>query len=225
VYNDLDGEVVNLFRVVRDRGDELVRVLELTPFSREEYRESFEVSEEPIEQARRTVIRSMMGFGSNALCRGIQSGFRSNSNRSGTTPAHDWRNYPDCLKAIIERLQAVVIENRDAEGLMLQHDSVETLHYCDPPYVHDTRSAKVHGHHGYSYEMTDAQHEQMAEVLDSLQGMVVVSGYHSALYDRLFDGWNRLEREALADGAKDRVEVLWFNEAAWAGKSQGRLDF
>jgi DNA adenine methylase len=167
----------------------------------------------------------MMGFGSNALCRGIQSGFRANSNRSGTTPAHDWKNYPECLRAIIERLQAVVIENRDAEGLILQHDSVETLHYCDPPYVHDTRSAKVHGHHGYSYEMTDAQHEQMAEVLDSLQGMVVISGYHSALYDRLFNGWNRLERLALADGARDRVEVLWFNEAAWVGKSQARLDF
>jgi DNA adenine methylase len=225
VYNDLDGEVVNLFKVVRDRGMELIRVLELTPFARAEYRESFEVSEDPIEQARRTVIRSMMGFGSNALCRNIQSGFRSNSNRSGTTPAHDWKNYPDCLKAIIERLQAVVIENRDAEGLMFQHDSEETLHYCDPPYVHDTRSAKVHGHHGYTYEMDDVQHEQMAESLNELKGMVIVSGYECPLYDRLFSDWHTIERTALADGAKERTEILWFNEAAWAGRSQQSMNF
>lgn len=225
VYNDLDGEIVNLFRVVRNNGDDLIRVLQLTPFSRDEYRESFEVIEDPIEQARRTVIRSMMGFGSNALCRNIQSGFRSNSNRSGTTPAHDWKNYPECLVAIIERLRGVVIENRDAEGLMFQHDSEETLHYCDPPYVHETRSSKVHGHHGYTYEMSDAQHEQMAEMLEELQGMVVLSGYGGGLYDRLFAEWHSIERAALADGAKERTEMLWFNDAAWAAKGQGLMDF
>lgn len=225
VYNDLDGEIVNLFKVVRDRGDELISVLKLTPFARTEYRESFEVSEDTVEQARRTVMRSMMGFGSNALCRNSQSGFRSNSNRSGTTPAHDWSNYPDCLKGIIERLRGVVIENRDAEGLMFQHDSHETLHYCDPPYVHGTRSPKVHGHHGYTYEMTDAQHEQMAETLNQLKGMVIVSGYACELYGRLFDGWRSVERTALADGAKERTEVLWFNNAAWAAKGQQTMDF
>lgn len=225
VYNDLDGEIVNLFKLTRDQGAELIRILELTPFSRDEYGNSFAVSEDPLEQARRTVIRSMMGFGSNALCRNIQSGFRSNSNRSGTTPAHDWKNYPGCLKAIIERLRGVVIENRDAEGLMFQHDSEETLHYCDPPYVHETRSAKVHGHHGYTYEMTDAEHEQMAESVKELRGMVMISGYRCGMYDRLFSGWERIERAALADGAKDRIEVLWFNEKAWVGKSQGQLAY
>jgi len=86
IYNDLDNEIVNLFRVGRARGDELRRALELTPFSRVEYRLSFEVSDDPVEQARRTVTRSLMGFGSNALCRLVKSGFRANSNRSGTTP-------------------------------------------------------------------------------------------------------------------------------------------
>lgn len=225
VYNDLDGEIVNLFRMVRDRGGELIRLLELTPFARTEYRESFEVSGDPLEQARRTVIRSMMGFGSNALCRNIKSGFRSNSNMSGTTPAHDWRNYPSCLQGIIDRLRGVVIENRDAEGLMFQHDSEETLHYCDPPYVHESRSAKVHGHHGYTHEMTDAQHRQMAQTLAELRGMVVVSGYECTLYGNLFVGWQRIERASLADGARARKEILWFNEAAWAARSQGSMEF
>lgn len=225
VYNDLDGELVNLFRVVRDRGHELIRKLELTPFSRDEYRESFDLSADPLEQAHRTVTRSFMGFGSNALCRDIQSGFRSNANRSGTTPAHDWRSFPAALVNVVERLRGVVIENRDAHELMARHDTEATLHYCDPPYVHATRSSAMHGAHGYSHEMTDEDHARFAEVAGSLKGMVVISGYHSDLYDGLFGGWHRIERQSLADGARPRTEVLWFNDAAWANRKQQDLIF
>lgn len=214
VYNDLDGEIVNLFRVVRDRGEELREALKLTPYARDEYRESFEMSGDPLEQARRTLIRSFMGFGSNALCREIKSGFRSNSNRSGTTPAHDWANYPDALDALIERLRGVVIENRNALEIMVRHDGPGTLHYCDPPYVHETRTQVSHGHHGYNHEMTNEQHAEMAETLRALDGMVVVSGYACPLYDEeLFPTWRRVERPALADGARPRTEVLWMNDA------------
>ena len=209
VYNDLDGEVVNLFRVVRERGRELIPLLELTPFSRDDYRASFERNADPLEQARRTIIRSFMGFGSNSLCRDVKSGFRSNSNRSGTTPAHDWRNYPDALVAIIDRIRGVTIENKDACECMIQHDGKDTLHYCDPPYVHSTRSTAMHGNHGYAHEMDDADHERFSECVNSLKGMVIVSGYGCELYDRIFQGWKRTERTALADGARERTEVLW----------------
>lgn len=215
VYNDLDGEVVNLFRVVRDRGDDLVRALELTPFARAEYAASFAEDADPLEQARRTVVRSFMGFGSNALQRSVKSGFRSNSNRSGTAPAQDWRNYPGALPALIERLRGVVIEQRNALEVMATHDSPDTLHYCDPPYVHETRTQKAHGHHGYNHEMTDDEHEAFGRFVHGLKGMVVISGYAHSLYDeRLFADWHRVERAALADGARARVEVLWLNEAA-----------
>ena len=126
IYNDLDGEMVNLFRMVRDRGSELRRLLELTPFARDEYRLSFDVCEDPMELARRTMVRSFMGFGSNALCRDIKSGFRSNSNRSGTVPAHDWRNFPTAMDGLIERLRGVCIENADASEIMRRHDGKET---------------------------------------------------------------------------------------------------
>lgn len=213
IYNDLDGEMVNLFRIVRDHGEDLRRAIELTPFSRTEYRGSFEVSEDPLEQARRTVIRSFMGFGSNALCRSVQSGFRSCSNRSGTTPAHDWKNYPDALALTIERLRGVVIENRNATEVMAAHDGPETLHYCDPPYVHETRSGKMPGNHGYSHEMTDDQHSELATFLRTLKGSVVLSGYQGTLYDDLYADWHIIERPALADGARPRKEVLWLNHA------------
>jgi DNA adenine methylase len=151
-----------------------------------------------------------MGFGSNSLNRGIKSGFRSNSNRSGTTPAHDWANFPDALDALSARILGVVIENRDALEVMIRHDGNKTLHYVDPPYVHSTRSfATSHGHHGYKFEMTDDDHRKLAACLCELEGAVIVSGYHSELYDELYAGWDRVECKALADGARERTEVLW----------------
>lgn len=220
IYNDLDGEIVNLFRVVRDRGTELRRQLEDTPFARDEYRLSFEASTDELEQARRTVIRSFMGFGSNSLCKNIKSGFRANANRSGTTPAHDWANYPKLLDKLTARLRAVVIENRDAIEVMQAHDSPETLHYCDPPYVHSTRSSKVHGHHGYTHEMSDEEHLKLSKYLHEVSGMVVLSGYSCKLYDELYKDWSTIDLKSLADGARKRTEVLWINAAAWRSGSR-----
>ena len=214
IYNDLDGEIVNLFKAVRDNGDELKRLLALTPFSRNEYLGSFDASADPSEQARRTMVRSYMGFGSNSLCRDVKSGFRSNSRRRHTTPAHDWTGLPASLDAIIARFQGVVIENRDALEVMERHDGPDTLHYLDPPYVHSTRALTMHGNHGYTLEMTDAQHIEMAEFVRGLKGAVVISGYRCDLYDSLFDDWERVDRDALADGAAPRVESLWI--CPWA---------
>jgi len=205
IYNDLDGEVVNLFRVARDRGDELRRALELTPFARDEFVDSYHETTDPLEQARRTVARAFMGFGSNAHNKA--TGFRANSNRSGTTPAHDWRNYPQAFGDVIERLRGVCIENRDATSVMLAHDGDETVHYVDPPYVAATRDKGS----DYRHEMTDADHEALAETLHGLRGAVVLSGYAGTLYERLYSDWRRVERRALADGAKARTEVLWLS--------------
>lgn len=214
VYNDRDGEVVNLFRVVRDQGDALIRLLATTPFARDEFQESYEPAEDPIEQARRTVIRSFMGFGS-AAASGAKTGFRSNSNRSGTTPSHDWANFPDSLALVVDRLRGVVIENKDAAEVLAQHDSVVTVHYVDPPYVLSTRSgASLNGGKGYRFEMTDDNHRRLAGTLHSLKGMVVLSGYSCPLYDELYADWTRVDRPALADGARPRTECLWLNAAA-----------
>lgn len=218
VYNDLDGEIVNLFRVVREQGPELRRVLEMTPFARAEFVESYEPTTAPIEQARRTVIRSFMGFGS-AAASGAKTGFRSNSNRSGTTPAHDWANWPANIASITDRLLGCVIENKDAAEVMIQHDSDVTLHYADPPYVFETRSTgNPYCKKSYRHEMTDEQHRQLATTLRGLVGMVALSGYACPLYDEeLYADWLRVERPALADGARPRVEVIWLNDACAAG--------
>lgn len=206
VLNDLDGQIVNVFRVMRDYGYELRRKLELTPFSRDEFDAARMPTDDPMEQARRTIIRAFMGLGSNGVHQ--NTGFRANSNRSGTSPAHDWANYPECLDAITNRLRGVVIENRDATDCMRHHDSPKTLHYVDPPYVLSTRTDEKHD---YQFEMTDDDHRELLRELKELKGMVVLSGYQNAIYGEMLSDWTLIEKNAHADGARDRVECLWLS--------------
>ena len=128
IWNDLDQEVVNLFRVLRDplMAEQLRAHLELTPFAREEFEQSYERATDPVEQARRMIARSYQGFGSAAATRET-TGFRAASRRSGTIPAHDWDNYPKQLGFAIRRLKSVVIENRPAVDLIQIHDGDDTL--------------------------------------------------------------------------------------------------
>lgn len=208
VYNDLDSEAVNLFRVLRSgRAGELVEKVRLTPFARDELAEAYEPADDPVEQARRLCIRSFMGFGSNGHNLKLRTGFRANSNRSGTSPAHDWANYPDALQLVVDRLTGVVIENRDAIEVMRAHDGPETLHYVDPPYLPETRKTG----HNYVHELTPEKHAELLDALKSLEGFVVLSGYPAPLYDQALSGWVRVEREAYADGARPRREVLWMS--------------
>lgn len=218
IYNDLDDDVVNLFKVLRGPKEdawELHHRLVLTPFSRTEFNEAYQQTDDPVERARRLIIRSFMGFGSDGHNGARPTGFRASSNRSGTTPAHDWENYSDALECIMARLAGVVIEHRPATEVMSQQDGPETLHYVDPPYVHATRSTAHNStRKNYTHEMTDADHVQLLDFLQTLKGMVVLSGYPHPMYENALSGWTRVERQALADGARVRTEVLWSNPQA-----------
>lgn len=184
VYNDQWGRVVDVFSVLRnpEQAAELRRRLTLTPFARDEFEAANEdahsAEDDIIERVRLTVIRSFMGHGSESTRADSSTGFRSNSNRSHTTPAHDWANWPRIVPAFVERLRGVVIENQDAATVMRRHDGPETLHYCDPPYPHSTRTLR----HAYAYEMSDDDHRDLAAVVHDLTGMVVVSGYDCEMY-------------------------------------------
>jgi DNA adenine methylase len=219
IYNDRWDIVVNVFQVLRDpeKAEQLKKQLYLTPFSRQEFKQcgSFDIRSiaDPVERARRTILRSFAGFGSASTNSEYATGFRAGSRQSGTTPAHDWMHYPDNIDGFVARLRGVVIENKDATEVIRQHDSPETLIYADPPYVHETRNMR-RGNAAYHHEMDDDGHRQLAAVLKSVKGMVVISGYPCNLYDEeLYSDWDRRETEALADGARPRTEVLWLNKA------------
>lgn len=224
VYNDLDGEVVNLFRVLRapDASAQLREAVTLTPFARAEFVLSYEAHADPVEQARRTLFRSHAGFGSGAAS-GHQTGFRNNVTRSGTTPAADWRALSDVLEAVADRLSGVVIEHRPAAQVCATFDGPDTLLYVDPPYPRHTRTQRGHYQGIYRHEMTDDGHRALAAILHDVRGMVVLSGYPCDLYDReLYAGWERHERAHLADGGRERTEVVWLNPACSASLRRER---
>lgn len=221
VYNDLDDDAVNLFRVLQDPqlAPALTRLLELTPFARSEFEIGWDATNDLVEQARRLVIRSFMGFGSNAHSdkgKGHKTtGFRASSMRSGTTPAQDWANYPAALPAIVARLRGVIIERRPAMQVMESHDGPKTLHFVDPPYLPETRNRAnpYDPKHQYRHELTVADHVELLSFLRGLEGMVLLCGYPAPLYDDALHDWLRVERDACADGARPRTEVMWINPA------------
>lgn len=225
IYNDLAGDIVNVFRVLRDQAaaDELRKQCELTPFSRAEFEQAATIDGNEVERARRTIFRSFSGFGSAGATSGHKTGFRANSQRSGTTAAHDWANYPSCIPTFVDRLRGVVLEHRPAAEVMGQQDSRETLHYVDPPYVQATRRNKREPIGVYLHDMADDDHRALADVLHGLRGMVVLSGYPSDLYDDLFGDWATIDRFANSDGGRQRTERLWLNPAAATGVRQPRL--
>lgn len=219
IYNDKWDIVVNVFRVMRDErsAKKLEQLLRLTSFSRSEFEKTGDAHlaaiEDPVEKARLTIFRSFAGFGSASTNAVFSTGFRANSNKSGTTPAHDWVNYPNHISSFIERLKAVVIENRHYADVVKQQDSQDTLHYLDPPYVQETRNMQ-RGNAAYAHEFTEQDHIDMAKVMEVVRGGVIISGYRCDLYDELFSEYLRVERKAFADGAAPRVECLWINSAA-----------
>ena len=224
VYNDLSDDVWNVFRVIREQRAELERVLRATPYSRTGYDlAKGEPAADPVERARRTILRSFQGFGSASYLRSHSTGFRSNALRSGSTPAHDWMRYPDQLAAFEERLRGVNLENRPAVKVLRQTDTPRTLHYVDPPYVTASRSTNEDA---YEHEMTDSDYADLARVLGSLKGMVVLSGYDGELMHTLFGSWRRVRRHAMASSQKSsttRTECLWLNEAAQKRQRQHTL--
>lgn len=230
VYNDLDSDICNFFRVARDPAlrDDLVRALELTPYAREEFDLAYEPTDDPLERARRTAVRAGMGFGS-ASATSSSTGFRTDLRRKNGTAQHVWVKYPESLAAVGERFAGVLVENRPAVDVMRQHDGQDTLHFVDPPYVRSTRKLSGSGYgHCYRHEMTDDDHAALLDTLCGLDGMVVLSGYESALYAAKLGGWERHETRArisAARGTEIRTEVVWLNPACSAAldRSHGGL--
>lgn len=222
VYNDLDSDVVNFFRVLRDPEQrlELIEACALTPYARDEFDLAWKPADGPVEQARRLAVRASMGFGSAGATKGT-TGFRVDTKRAYGTAQQIWQRYPENLAQVGERFQGVLIENRPAIDVLRAHDAPDTLHYADPPYVHATR-CRIDGKagRGYRHEMSDADHAELLQVLDGLAGMVVLSGYDTALYrDVLGAGWTMSTTSARISagrGGATRQEVIWMNPACQA---------
>lgn len=217
VYNDLDGDIVNLFRVLQGEtsSQRLIELLNLTPYARTEFELAWQAADEPVERARRLIIRAQMGFGSAGASKGI-TGFRIDTARAYGTAQHLWERYPEHLTTICQRLTGVLIENRPAIEVLRAHDAHETLHYVDPPYMHDTRVNGAAKGRYYRHELSDEQHAELLATLKTLRGFVVLSGYPSELYRAELKDWTMnttSARISAARGGSTRQECLWINPA------------
>lgn len=226
VYNDLDGDVVNFFRVLRDpvTRAQLIEVCALTPYAREEFELAWEPTIEPVERARRIAVRAQMGFGSAGASKGT-TGFRIDTKREYGTAQMLWTEYPASIAATGERFANVLIENRPAIEVIAQHDGIETLHFVDPPYVFGTRYKQGGGRSNYRHEMSDKDHAELLARLLSLGGMVVLSGYETDMYHDMLAGWQvhtTNSRIAAGRGAAIRKEMVWLNPACVDGLSNAR---
>jgi DNA adenine methylase len=213
-YNDLDGEVVNFFRVLREKKEALIEAIGLTPFSRAEFETAINETTSglsDLERARRFYI----------LARQVRTGLAQKASagrwahclltsRAGMAGAVSrWLGAVEDLPMIAQRLLRVQIENAPAIEVIERYDSEETLFYCDPPYAHDSRGDS----NAYAYEMTDQHHRELAEVLRNVKGKVALSGYQCNLMEELYGDWQRIEsEERIVHSVKTpRREVLWVN--------------
>ncbi len=213
-YNDIDGEVVNFFRVLREHPETLRRTIGLTPFSREELALAVSTNREGVsdlERARRFYVRARQAR--TGLAQTASLGRWANckdTSRAGMSGAVSrWLGSADQLPEIALRLLRVQFENRPAGEVIRLYDGPKTLFYCDPPYVHSTRGDSK----AYGFEMTDLEHEVLAEVLEECQGKAAVSGYRCELMDELYKGWKRFDAPAKQCHSikKTRHEALWMN--------------
>lgn len=220
VLNDLDGNVVTFFRVLRDRPDELVTALQRTPYSREEYRLADLRGEMPdLERARRFFIRCTQSMNAAGSGNAKRAGW-SNGARRGSSRATTMRDVVDRLGDVAERLRAVVIENRSYETLLPVYDAPDVALYVDPPYLGSTRTS-LDGRRKQDYEhdlTTEDEHRRLAELLAATRAAVLLSGYPSPLYDELYADWHRIQIGTHRASANRRgsagaaaVEVVWSN--------------
>jgi DNA adenine methylase len=225
-FNDLDGEVVNFFRVLRDEKERLVEAIGLTPFAREEFALACEVSPDlsALERARRFYVRARQvrtGLAQTATV-GRWANCKNTSRAGMSGVISRWLGAVEDLPAVAERLLRVQIENRPAADIIRLYDSPGTLFYCDPPYVHSTRGDSK----AYGFEMTDMQHRELADVLNSVRGMVAFSNYQAPILEKFYpaEKWHKtVSPERTNHSTKDkRVEVLWTNYDPHKSKHNGR---
>ena len=210
VLNDLSSSIVNLFRVIRTRGEALAAAIEMTPWAREEYEaieRDYHGTGDELEDARRFLIRTWQAHGTRLS---YTSGWRHKGVHGGSGDTVElWNKLPGRIVATIERLRQAEIEHRPALDVIARYNAPQVLLYVDPPYPLSVRNGAF-----YAHEMNDAEHLELLEALDTHTGPVVLSGYACALYDDRLPQWHRVTMPALTEGGNVRTEVLWLNQKA-----------
>lgn len=189
--------------MLRDQGNELMKLITLTPFSRREYERAYEPAGNEIERARRFAVKCWMGFGCGNLYR---NGFKSGQQKKSPNPARAWEELPETLVLASERLRGVQIENLPAVELIRRYDTRDVFMYVDPPYLHGTRKNYL-----YKHEMKNEEHEELLQLLAKHPGQILLSCYDNEMYEDALPGWKKVQKSTYAEGGRKRVETLLMN--------------
>ena len=209
--SDLDSNIVNLFRVLRDDPDELRRVLQLTPYSREEYDLSFEACDEPIEKARRYMVRTTQAIGAK-MHNNEKCGWRNHKQMKIGGTACKWGGIVDTIDEATCRLRGdtthlVQIEHMDALRLIERYNNPDTLMYLDPPYLLAARkSGKL-----YNHELDEGGQQQLLSLISHSKAKIIISGYENELYDAALSGWRKDSTTSQTTSGELAKETIWMN--------------
>lgn len=203
--NDLDKNVVNYFRIIREKSKELADLLRMTPYCRDEYYRAceFDPEESDIERARKFAVRCWMGFGCSNLYR---NGFRSSQQARSPHTTKEWASIPERLIEASVRLKNAQIENLPAVELIKRYDTSDVFMYVDPPYLHGIRKNYL-----YRCEMMNTEHEELLNILIKHPGKILLSGYENDMYNAMLPGWNKVQKKTQAEAGLLRTETLWMN--------------
>jgi DNA adenine methylase len=217
--NDLDGRVVNLWRVIRERPDELARAVALTPWSRQELSEVLADVEhgDDVERARRFLVWCWQQIGRRTNSPGSGGSWRWTKDAK-SNPVGSWLDLPNRIGVAAARLQPVLIECRPALDVVEGHNRPDVLIYADPPYTPDTVARLP-----YKHVMTLDEHDALLGALEAHSGPVLLSGFRSTLYDERLTHWRRIERGYVAENGAKKTECLWLNPVAIGRMPQAAL--
>lgn len=224
VLNDVDGNVVTFFRVLRDQPTQLQEACWLTPFARDEYNacDLTEAGLDDVERARRFFVCATQSFNANGTFQGRSSW--APSLRQGSSKANSTRRRVDDFDEIAGRLRGVTIENRTALDILATFDTPDTVFYVDPPYLGDTRSSLRYERgkriRDYAHDLTtDEEHRALSAALHTVKGTVLLSGYGSPLYAELYDGWSRVAVDVQRPTAnRPGVDASYATEVVWSNR-------
>ena len=207
--NDIDDNIVNLFKICRNNPIELAKKMEMTPYSKTEYifcRKNYACENDELERARQYLVAIWQGFGGKTF---QETSWAHDRTNSVFRPKY-FAEVPQRILGIISRLRMAQIENRDAIELIDMYNRKDCLIYADPPYMKSTRS-NLH----YEYEFaSEDEHKKLLEVILHHKGPVIISGYSNKLYDEwlvLENGWDKQSIRVQANAGKSTIECIYLN--------------
>lgn len=207
LINDLDDNIPNLFRCIRDKPEELARIVATTPYARYEYERAFDNTDESdsLRKAADFLITCWQGHGFRT--NGYRVGWKNDVHgRESMYALRDWYKLPDVIVETAERLRHVQIDNRPATEVIMRFDYPDVFMYVDPPYLLSTRTSKQ-----YKHEMTNTDHIALLQLLKSSKAKVMISGYESDIYNSFLPGWEKRHFSSNAEYGGNRVETVWMN--------------